>query len=157
MKKIGLLVAVMFVSLCTLNAQSLNNKQNTIGIRATNGAEVSYQRFISSNNRIEINAGLGGYGIDLTGVYQWVNNLKMLEGGQFRWYAGVGANTGFWSKEDADLNTGVSLGVLGQIGTEFEFKKAPIVLSLDYRPTLYFIPSTVFSWGNLGLGIRFAF
>ena len=157
MKKIGLLTALLLFTAYSLSAQSLNNKINSIGIRISNGAEVSYQRYISSNNRIEANLGLGTYGIDATGIYQWVNHLKMIEGGQFRWYAGAGVNTGAWTNKSTKYDTGFSLGVLGQIGSEFEFKKIPLVISLDYRPTLYISPSTKFNWGNVGLSASYLF
>ena len=71
-----------------------NISPNAIGLRLGDsdgfGAEVSYQRALGDNNRLEADLGWrtgNNYdGFKLAGLYQWVWNID----GGFNWYAGVG-------------------------------------------------------------------
>lgn len=71
MKKVIFRVVAAIFALCcvsTASAEVFNGEKNTIGIRATNGVEVTYQRYLSDDNRIEATLGLGGYGFDATKI-----------------------------------------------------------------------------------------
>ena len=54
------------------------------------GGEISYQRGLSKNNRLELDLGWRDgkdyNAFKLTGIYQWVWNIE----GGFNWYACVG-------------------------------------------------------------------
>lgn len=132
--------------------------QNAIGIRIGDGdgfgTEVSYQRYLGENNRLELDFGwiddndFDGY--KLTGIYQWVWILD----GKFNWYAGAGA--GFGSYDIDHDNNGINpdddsetfLLVAGQVGIEYNFD-IPIQVSVDTRPELGFGDFN----DDLGLGI----
>ena len=160
MKKV-FLVAITFIGfMVTSNAQDIS--ENAIGIRLGDsdgfGGEVSYQRALNENNRLEFDlgwrSGKGYDGFKLTGLYQWVWNIE----GGFNWYAGVGGGIGSWDNDAID-KSGIVLLAAGDIGIEYNFKEAPIQLSLDFRPEFYF--NDDFRDDNFGsdiaLGIRYRF
>ena len=162
MKKL-FLSAFMLLSLA-FTAQAQDISKNALGLRLGDndgfGGEVSYQRGLSKNNRLELDLGWRASNnvdaIKLTGLYQWVWNIE----GGFNWYAGVGGGIGSWSvdKKYGDAS-GTFLFAAGDIGIEYNFD-VPIQLSLDFRPELYF-NSDDFREDNFGpdvaLGIRYRF
>ena len=79
--------------------------------------------------------------------------------------AGVGGGIGSWSGKDYTFN-GVKyngenetvLFVAGDIGIEYNFQEAPIQLSLDFRPEIYFNDNINNDFGpDIALGIRYRF
>ncbi len=155
MKKVFLLIIVIITGVMAVNAQGVNGTRNAIGIRGGWGVDVSYQRYISSDNRIEATLGFNRYGFDAAGVYQWMFDINSAESGQFKWYVGTGVDFGAWSNNK--FKSGFSLGWLGQIGIEYGFAKIPLLLSVDYRPGLYFTPEFDFNWTGFALGVRYCF
>ncbi len=94
---------------------------------------------MGSNNRLEFDLGWrNSKDVDafkLVGLYQWVWNIE----GGFNWYAGVGAGIGSWSYNKNDFkDSGSFVLAAGDIGIEYNFQEAPIQLSLDFRPEIYF-------------------
>lgn len=143
--------------------------RNALGLRLGDndgfGGEISYQRSLGSNNRLELDLGWRDSkdydAIKLAALYQWVWNIE----GGFNWYAGVGGGLGTWEFNDnvpgyydGDDDSGTFLFVAGDIGIEYNFD-IPLQLSLDFRPELYFADD--FREDNFGpdiaLGIRFKF
>ncbi|HBK83662.1 MAG TPA: hypothetical protein DDZ41_08720 [Flavobacterium sp.] len=168
MKKVILLSAMLFV--VVFSAQSQDISKNALGLRIGDndgfGGELSYQRGLSQKNRLEFDLGWrNSNDIDafkLAGLYQWVWNIQ----GGFNWYAGVGAGVGSWSIDKKFGNmrvkdSGTFLFAAGDIGIEYNFKEAPIQLSLDFRPELYFGGDYADSRDGFGpdiaLGIRYKF
>lgn len=161
MKKI-ILSAFMLMGLA-FSTQAQEISKNALGLRLGDndgfGGEISYQRGLSDNNRLELDLGWrNNNNVDafkLTGVYQWVWNID----GGFNWYAGVGGGLGNWNNKTIDDN-GTFAFVAGDLGIEYGFDEVPIQLSLDIRPELYF-NSDDFRNDNFGpdiaLGIRFQF
>ena len=167
MKKIILFCAVFFT--VALSSQAQDIAKNALGLRLGDndgfGGELSYQRGLSKNNRLELDLGWrSSNDVDafkLTGLYQWVWNIE----GGFNWYAGLGGGIGSWSYDKKIGNnrvedSGTFLFAAGNLGIEYNFKEAPIQLSLDIRPELYF-NSDDFREDNFGpdiaLGIRYRF
>ncbi len=164
MKRI-LLIAIAFVGgTLLMNAQDISD--NAIGLRIGDsdgfGAEVSYQRALGSNNRLELDLGLrngSDYdGFKLAGIYQWVWNID----GGFNWYAGPGAGIasyGYKRKDDRKKENQTFVFIAGDIGIEYLFD-IPLMLSLDFRPELGFGNSD-YDNDDLGfdiaLGIRYRF
>lgn len=165
MKKL-LLSAFLLVGLA-FSAQAQD--KNALGLRLGDndgfGGEISYQRTLSSNNRLELDLGWRDSNdydaIKLAALYQWVWNIE----GGFNWYAGIGGGLGTWEFNDnvpdyydGDDDSGTFLFVAGDIGIEYNFD-IPLQLSLDFRPELYFADD--FREDNFGpdiaLGIRFKF
>ncbi len=167
MKKLFLSAFLLVGLVMSTHAQ---DRRNALGLRLGDndgfGGEVSYQRFLSSDNRLEFDLGwrdADNYdAVKLVGLYQWVWNID----GGFNWYAGVGAGLGTWSFDnddyppyyDGDDDSGFYALVAGDIGIEYNFD-IPLQLSLDFRPELYFADD--FREDDFGpdiaLGIRFRF
>ncbi|WP_396192452.1 hypothetical protein [Flavobacterium sp.] len=164
MKKL-ILSAFMLVGLA-FSAQAQDISKNALGLRLGDndgfGGEISYQRGLGDNNRLELDLGFRNNNnfdaFKLTGIYQWVWNID----GGFNWYAGVGGGVGSWSYDgpnnNNDKDSGAFVFVAGDLGIEYNFKEAPIQLSLDIRPELYF-NSDDYREDNFGpdlaLGIRY--
>lgn len=157
MKKRFLLLVLLMSFYSTLSVEA---KGKAIGVRGGNGGEISFQTALGGINRLELDLGLNdwddnsGYaGFGLTGVYQWVWRLDELAPG-FKWYLGVGPQLGSWNNKKY---SGFALGVVGQVGLEFNFK-IPLQLSLDYRPSWYVLPNRYGgAWEGAALGIRYRF
>lgn len=152
MKKKLLVLALIVVCTTSVVAQ----QKNAIGLRLGWDLEVSYQRFFSEKNRIELDLGFPGFsfnGVQLTGVYHWVFQPSVFPKG-LAWYVGPGLQVGY-------LGNHFVIAVAGQIGLEYTFEKVPIQLSLDYRPALGVAigKTTGFydGWFSGGLGIRYKF
>src|SRR5690606_19581049 len=136
MKKMILFVlfAVIFVS--AGYAQSI--AKNAIGLRIGDndgfGAEVSYQRGLSENNRLEFDLGWrSSNDIDafkLAALYQWVWNID----GGFNWYAGAGGGIGSF---ETLYHNGTFVFAAGDIGIEYNFD-IPLLISVDMRPEIGF-------------------
>ena len=92
MKTIALSTFMLIGLAFNLKAQSIS--KNALGLRLGNndgfGGEVSYQRGLSKNNRLEFDLGWRNSNyvnaIKIAGLYQWVWNID----NGFNWYAGVG-------------------------------------------------------------------
>ncbi|WP_299335141.1 hypothetical protein [uncultured Psychroserpens sp.] len=160
MKKL-FLVALAFIGFSTVYAQDISD--NAIGIRLGDsdgfGAEISYQRALGDNNRLELDLGLrsgNNYdGFKLTGIYQWVWNID----GGFNWYAGAGGGVGSYSFDNVPQGVDDSetfLFVAGDIGIEYNFD-IPLQLSLDARPELGFGDFRDDLDFDIALGIRYQF
>ncbi len=142
MKKL-FLSAFMLMGLA-FSTQAQDISKNALGLRLGDndgfGGEISYQRGLGSNNRLELDLGWRNSknvdAIKVVGLYQWVWNIE----GGFNWYAGVGAGIGSWRYDgpgDPDPDGGMYLLAAGDIGIEYNFD-VPIQLALDFRPELYF-------------------
>lgn len=158
MKKIILLFAVLASFTFVSNAQEIAD--NAIGLRLGDsdgfGAEISYQRALGDNNRLEADLGWrsgNGYdGFKLTGLYQWVWELD----GNFNWYAGAGGGFGSYSFDNNTLDDETFFFLAGDIGIEYNFD-IPLLISLDFRPELGFGDFRDDLDFDIALGIRYQF
>lgn len=156
MKKVLLiLVAVMGLAFAA-------NAQNNLGVRLGagsygGGAEVSWQKVVSTDNRFELDFGFNGIFnaadvyrfVSVTGIYQW--HWYIVD--KFGWFVGPGATFGFYPDYESS-KFGVAVG--GQIGIDYEFP-IPLQLSLDVRPMWNLLGAyTGIGWGAC-LGIRYMF
>ena len=165
MKKVFFTVMLVIGAVAMSEAQEVS--KNAIGIRTGDGdgfgTEISYQRALSDNNRLEIDLGYESGdnfdGFKATGLYQWMWNIE--DG--FNWYAGAGGGLGTVSLDDDfpgrnnfDDDSETFIFAAGQVGIEYNFD-IPLLLSLDVRPEFYFGD---FRDGNdldIALGIRYQF
>ena len=166
MKKL-FLSAFMLLGLA-FSTQAQDISKNALGLRLGDndgfGGEISYQRGLSDNNRLELDLGWrdgNGYSaFKLAGLYHWVWNIE----GGFNWYAGVGGGTGSWKAKDFYVNgekfkgdSNTVLFAAGDIGIEYNFD-IPLQLSLDFRPEIYFSDGVNDDFGpDIALGIRYRF
>ena len=157
MKKCMVLVVFLMGTLA-MNAQEIS--KNALGLRLGDsdglGAEISYQRAVSDNNRLEFDLGWrNSDNVDafkLTGLYQWVWNID----GGFNWYAGAGGGLVSWSHENIDAD-GTAIFAAGDIGIEYNFD-IPLLISLDARPELGFGDDRYNDLDfDIALGLRYQF
>lgn len=160
MKKLFFVAVAIVGCISFANAQSIS--PNAIGLRLGDndgfGAEVSYQRGLGDNNRLEFDlgwrSGKNYDGFKLAGLYQWVWVLD----GNFNWYAGAGGGIGSYSFDapgfDDDSETFAFIA--GDIGIEYNFD-IPLLLSLDFRPEIGFGDFNDDLDFDIALGIRYQF
>ncbi|SDT06571.1 hypothetical protein SAMN04489797_3159 [Winogradskyella sediminis] len=136
--------------------------ENAIGLRLGDsdgfGTEITYQRALGDNNRLEVDLGWrsgDNYdGFKLAGLYQWVWNIE----GGFNWYAGAGGGLGSYSYDNnaGDDYSDTFVFVAGDVGIEYSFD-FPLLLSLDFRPELGFGDYNDDLDFDIALGIRYQF
>ena len=148
MKKLVFIFCLFLGSIATTNAQEISD--NAIGLRFGGGnglgGEISYQKSLGSNNRLEIDLGLANGLTDFkaTGLYEWIWTLE----DKFNWYAGAGG--GIVSAG------GTGLYAAGVIGIEYNFK-SPVLLSLDYRPEIGISGGLSGLSSDVALSVRYQF
>ena len=149
MKKILMTSIVILSATFASTAQEIST--NAIGLRFGGagegaGGEISYQKNLENNNRLEIDLGLTNKFINFkaTGLYQWVWTLEE----RFNWYAGAGGG----------LVSAGSTGIYaaGVIGIEYNFK-VPILLSIDYRPEIGVAGGLNGLESDIALSVRYQF
>ncbi|WP_340198530.1 hypothetical protein [Ascidiimonas sp. W6] len=163
MKKIILSISLIFLFVISASSQLFS--ENALGLRLGDsdgfGAEISYQRALSGNNRLEFGLGwrdASDYNaFRLTGLYQWVFLLD----GNFHWYVGAGGGFGNIDPDDnnaltRDLDSEFFGFVAGNIGIEYDFE-IPLIISLDLRPEIGFSNYTDDFDFDLAIGIRYQF
>lgn len=146
-KALLILVAIMGLAF-------VSNAQN-IGVRLGTDGEISFQQPMGSNNRLELDLGIGGFHhwshyhhVSLTGIYQW--HWFIVD--SFGWFVGPGAQVSLFQNGSGNNYFNISVG--GQIGIDYEFP-FPLQLSLDTRPMWNFLGDHAgFGWG-LCLGVRY--
>lgn len=160
-KRILIIVAFMLGAFSTIQSQEFS--KNAIGVRLGDndgfGAEISYQRGLTDNNRLEFDLGwrdfTGGNAIKITGLYQWVFNVDK----GFNWYVGPGGGVGIIDF-DNDLPGGGGSDsyffIAGDVGIEYNFE-IPIMISIDLRPEIGFGDINDDLDLDIGLGIRYQF
>lgn len=148
MKKLLLLLVAIVATTTMVSAQ--NSERNSIGLRLGYGLEVSYQRVLTDDYRIEVDLGFPEFqfrGINAAAAFQWTWAIPAVDG--LGWYVGPGLSLGV-----ADRFFGMS--ILGQIGLEYSFR-APITLSLDYRPGVNLVHGFGFNYTSFALSARYRF
>jgi hypothetical protein len=169
MKKTLFALTVLLGLSYSLQAQQF---KNAIGLRFGDndgfGGEVTYQRSLSKNNRLEFDLGWRDTkhydAAKLVGIYQWVWEID----NGFKWYAGPGVGVGSWRSQYYNNGhhiysdeSGIFLLATGDIGIEYNFK-FPLQLSFDVRPEITIssdyndVRDRSFS-GDFGLSARYRF
>ncbi|UAY51193.1 hypothetical protein [Ferruginibacter albus] len=137
-----------------LKAQNLSSDYTTaLGLKFYPGA-ITIKHFIKDDAAIE---GLGyfrDYGFRITGLYEWHQDIKDVQG--LKWYVGGGAHVGFYGTK---YGGGSSLGVDGVLGLDYKIQGAPINLSVDWQPSFEFGSNygNGFYGGWGGIAIRYTF
>lgn len=157
-------IATIIMASCSLSAQDIAD--HALGLRLGDsdgfGAEISYQKSLSTENRLELDLGWRDSrnydAFKLAAVYQWVRPLD----GNFNWYYGVGGGLGsvdFAPNTSGDPDGGLFVFGAGDIGVEYNFD-IPLLLSLDFRPEIGIAGYDNFSDSfdfDIALGIRYQF
>lgn len=169
MKKI-ILSAIIVIGLA-FTAQAQGISKNALGLRLGDsggfGTEITYQRALGSNNRLELDLGWrnrnnfnnNGYdddAIKLAALYQWVMNID----GGFNWYVGVGGGVGTFGRDYDDkrnYDNEAFVFAAGDIGIEYNFD-FPLLISLDFRPEFGGTGYYKDNYGSdIALGLKYQF
>jgi hypothetical protein len=148
MKKIVISFSLLVGAIFTINAQEISD--HALGLRFGGGngvgGEISYQKSLGKNNRLEIDLGLANEFSDFkaTGLYQWVWNIE----DKFNWYAGVGG--GILSAN------GTGIYGAGVVGLEYSFD-VPILVSVDYKPEIGISGGLDGLNSDIALAVRYQF
>lgn len=151
-------IATFLFVLATVGLSAQSISKNALGVRLGDndgfGGEISYQRYLHENNRLEFDLGWrNSNDVDafkLVGLYQWVMPID----GGFHWYVGAGGGIGSF---DAGDNDGTFALVAGDIGIEYDFN-IPLLISLDMRPELGFNDNYSDDLDlDIALGLRYQF
>lgn len=158
MKISKIVFTILFFTTTILSAQEIS--KNALGLRVGDndgfGGEISYQRYLNDNNRLEFDLGFrNSNNVDafkLVGLYQWVNPLG---NDGFNWFVGAGAGVGSFSTPGND--DGSFFLAAANLGIEYNFD-IPLVMSLDVRPELGFNDTYSDDLDlDIALGIRYQF
>lgn len=163
MKKLFLVAFFALAATFYTDAQAQTISDNAIGLRLGGsdgvGAEVSYQRALGGNNRLELDLGWRSDSrfdaFKLAALYQWVWNID----GGFNWYVGAGGGLGSVDSHRDRYEDETFLFLAGNIGIEYNFN-IPLMLSLDVRPEFGFYKdrSVLNDFSpDIALGIRYQF
>ena len=155
MKRVFPTILVLFISVCTLKAQSTYNR--AIGLKAGGGISFTYKQFVTEKNNLEAEATLWKKGFRLSGLYEFnFHTFDDVEG--LALFAGPGVHIGFWKDEyQKDYNSKAEFGFDGIIGLDYKFKNIPLNASLDWQPSVTIVGSAGFSPSFGGIGIRYTF
>jgi len=158
MKRLFFIALVLVGFSTTLSAQSISS--NALGLRLGDsdgfGAEISYQRALAEDTRLEF--GLGWRdgkdysAVRLVGLHQWVWHLD----GGFNWYAGVGGGFASYDIDHVEIDDETALFAAGNIGIEYDFD-IPLLISLDFRPEFGFGDFNNDTDFDIALGLRYQF
>lgn len=138
-----------YLALIVLFAGSIfiSNAQE-IGLRFgdVSAGNVAIDGIFSTGDFSRIHADVSfGNGLGVDALWDFV--YRPLGDEALNWYAGVGPYIQiadpFW------------LGVVGELGIDYQFDTVPISLSFDWRPALSIVEKTQLHWGGFGLNVRY--
>jgi len=134
----------LIVALITLAASGADGQPytNGVGIRAGYSSGVVFRHFTDKEIALEGQALYNPFGFQITGLFEYQFSPYAKE--RLYYYAGAGLHSGNWSDE-------FSVGAAVIAGTEFVFRKAPLVIGLEWKPMINFY--RVFDFGPADLAI----
>jgi len=160
MKKILPAFLILLFSTVYTNAQDY---LTAVGLRGGLFSGISVKQNLYEDHCLEIilSAREGGFNITLLAEKQQMafNNMHWF------WYYGAGAHTGFWpevifqypwNNRLPPSGSRFVVGVDAIGGLEYTFDQIPLNFSLDFKPSLNFIPLGFFCEG-LALSVRYTF
>ena len=129
---------------------SISANSQQIGVRVGDAVGGNYALDalvpLFRGNKLHLDVSFG----DAVGVEAlWDFLYRSLPGKSFSIYAGLGPSAVF---DDKTL-----FGLSAETGLEYRFKKIPISLSGDWRPTWWFAGDSDFKAGGYGFNIRYVF
>ena len=147
---------ILLVIVASTSFSYSQNYKTAIGIKGgyPGFGSLNGKHFLNSKTAIEGSIGGGSNTLWLQGLYEL--NFSLEDG--LNWYAGGGANVGFYSYKNPLNNQRTSnmiLGINGIVGIEYTFEDFPLNVALDTGPNILLINSFGFGWGA-GLAVRYA-
>ena len=142
MKKL-LFIILLLPFFYSVNAQELGLR---FGEMAGNNIAIDgVLNFKTSRLHTDVSFG-EGVGIDI--IYDFIYS-PIKESSNIYYYLGIGVAS--------LIHSDFELGATGEAGIELRFNSIPIVLGLDYRPSIMVIGNTDFHWNSFGVNMRYVF
>lgn len=107
------------------------------------------KHFFSAHNAGEFSVLFGDHTTTVQAMYQY--NQKFAGAQGLMWYVGVGPAVSFHKHSS-------TFSVVPTVGLDFKIPRAPLDLSFDWRPRMFFYDGeSDFVGGRFGLGMRLTF
>jgi len=101
--------------------------ENAVGIKAGYSTGIAFKHFVDRDFALEAQALYNARGFQVTALYEYQFTPHPKE--RLQYFFGGGLFGGNW---DAEFSAGASL----ILGSEFIFRKAPLILGLEWKPML---------------------
>jgi len=111
---------------------------------------IQYKTALKGPQALQIQASFRSDWVTAGVDWQYEKPINGAEG--LAWYAGVGAQLGFWSGHGSSETF---IGLRPQIGLEFKIPTMPLGLHLDYKPLLGLNHDTGFGGGGFTFGVKY--
>ncbi len=158
--------SAIFVVLLLLVSPALHsqNYRTALGVRFGAPHSISLKHFVNKSDAIEVFAGYRYWSkrdswFNVAGLYE--HHLPIEGAPGLRWYVGGGASLLFWDYVDNPPPAGyayTTVALLGALGLDFKFPKAPINLSADWVPIVFLgYVRPRFGGGYGALSVRYTF
>ena len=150
---------LLFAVCTTTTAQKTYN--SAVGLRLGYPMSASFKTFISETSALEAYVGFRGWSdyswVSVSGAYQFHKPIDGVD--NLNWYFGAGASLFFWSFNtpllDRSYNS-TSVGAQGYVGLDYKFENAPVNVTIDWIPTIFFNGfGSGFGGGYGSLGVRY--
>ena len=155
MKKIPLLLLIFF----SINLAYSQDYNTAVGLRTGLSNGITLKHFTGEKTAIEGILSLRWRGIDFSGLYE-VHNTAF-DTDQLNWYYGFGGHIGFWNGENVswinDAKDTTVIGAVGVLGLEYRIPNSPIVIGIDWKPTINIFGASGLRADGGALSIRYAF
>lgn len=142
---------------CSSKAQDYTD---AIGVRLSYGGLVSYKHGLNESNYIESILAIRWGGIEVTGLFEWQKAFAEKE--QFDWFVGAGMHLGlhgrnnvFNPEQNSNNIVQINLGIDAIGGVEYVFENIPLVVSVDYNPSISFTGERWFIPEGFGISARY--
>lgn len=156
---VSILFCLLLLTIHSLKAQEYST---SVGARLGYPVSASLKHFLNDKGAVEVYAGTRGWAsyrwYHVSGGYQFHKPIRSID--NLSYYFGGGASVFFWNYDFEFLledYSSTSIGAQGYLGLDYSFEDAPINLSLDWIPTIYFGSAftTGFSGGFGSLSVRY--
>jgi hypothetical protein len=155
-KAIVLLVLVGTVGMIRAGAQSKTTNgadyTTAAGLRLGYPFGVTVKHFIAPQGSVEGILGFWYGGINLTGLYEYHMDLSDVSG--LKWFIGGGLDFTSWNHGGYK---GGAAAIDGIVGLDYKIAQAPIDLSLDWKPAVYFAGVSGFYGSGGAISVRYTF
>ncbi|MCI0920070.1 hypothetical protein [Sphingobacterium rhinopitheci] len=144
------------VSFCVLSqeAKAQTPFKSALGIvfDGNDGSNVGiqYKTALKGPQALQIQAAFRNNWVSVGADWQYEKAINGAEG--LAWYAGIGAQLGFWNY---DGHSETYIGLRPQIGLEYKIPTIPIAMHLDYKPLLGVNHNTGFQGDGFTFGVKY--
>ena len=140
------LTSVLFIS--NANAQPYDI---SFGVRARFSSGLNLKYFFDREYAVDVHTLYNNRGFQVSAFYEY--QFTPYDRKQLHYYLGIGPHFGNWDATTvgtADL----ALGAAGLAGAEFIFRKAPVIIALEWKPMINFYKDFDFVIPDFGVSIE---